>query len=64
MREVFALKLDDTQTVQRFAQTHNSTENAGYVQVNVSPDGTQLLFNSDWGDSEDVIDSYHVKVGQ
>ena len=64
MREVFALKLDETRTVQRFAQTHNSTENATYVRVNVSPDGTQLLFNSDWGDVESVIDTYHVKVGE
>jgi dienelactone hydrolase len=63
-REAFALKLDETQTVQRFAQTHNSTENAGYTQVNVSPDGTQLLFASDWNNTENVIDTYHVKVGE
>ena len=64
VREVFALKLDGSGTVERFAQTHNSTENAGYVQVNVSPDGTEVLFGSDWGDTESIIDTYHVKVGE
>jgi hypothetical protein len=64
VREVFALKLDDTQTVQRFAQTHSSTENSGYTQVNVSPDGTQVLFASDWNNTENTIDTYHVKVGE
>jgi len=49
MREVFALKLDNSETVERFAQTHNSTNCAGYVQVGVSPDGTKALFASDWG---------------
>jgi len=55
VREVFAIKLDNSQTVQRFAQTHTSTQNAECTQVNVSPDGTQVLFSSDWrdGDAED-----------
>ncbi len=48
VREVFALKLDDSHTVERFAQTHTSIQNSECVQVNVSPDGTQILFNSDW----------------
>jgi len=62
VREVFALKLDGSGTVERFAQTHNSTENSGYVQVNVSPDGTQILFGSDWGEVNGTIDTYHVGV--
>jgi len=55
VREAFAVKLDNSHTVQRFAQTHNSTQNAGCTQVNVSPDGTQVLFSSDWnvGSEED-----------
>jgi len=64
VREAFAIKLDNSHTVQRFAQTHNSTENSGLVQVNVSPDGTQVLFSSDWGEQNDVMDTYHVKVGE
>lgn len=64
MREVFALKLDGSGTVERFAQTHNSTDYGCGVQVNVSPDGTQLLFNSDWGDDESVKETYHIKVGE
>ena len=59
-REVFALKLDDgSGTVQRYAQTHSSTYNTGYVQVNVSPDGKKLLFASDWNVDDD-IDTYQV----
>lgn len=64
VREAFAIKLDNSHTVQRFAQTHNTTQNSGAVQVNVSPDGTQVLFASDWGDENAVIDTYHVKVGE
>jgi hypothetical protein len=61
---VFALKLDGSQTVERFAQTHSSDENALYVRVNVNPDGTRVLFDSDWGDTNATIDTYHVKVGE
>jgi hypothetical protein len=64
VREVFALKLDGSQTVERFAQTHSSDENALYVRVNVNPDGTRVLFDSDWGDTNATIDTYHVKVGE
>ncbi|MCK5830157.1 MAG: hypothetical protein KAH20_07615 [Methylococcales bacterium] len=55
-KEVFALKLDKgTGTVERFAQTHGSINNRGCTQVNVSPDGTKVLFSSDWslGSAED-----------
>ncbi len=62
VREAFALKLDDSETVERFAQTHNSTGNAGYTQVGVSPDGTQVLFASDWGDGQLPEDTFLVTV--
>ena len=55
-REVFALKLDHASgTVERYAQTHISVQNRGCAQVNVSPDGKQVLFSSDWnlGAAED-----------
>ena len=64
VREVFAIKLDNTHKVERFAQTHNTTSRAWAVQVGVSPDGTQVLFGSDFGDVDGVIDTYHVKVGE
>ena len=49
-KEVFALRLDPAApgTVERYAQTHTGIQNRGCVQVNVSPDGTQVLFASDW----------------
>ena len=48
-KEVFALKLDNASgTTERFAQTHVSLQNRGCSQVNVSPDGTKVLFSSDW----------------
>jgi len=65
-REVFAVKLDytgpDNHIVNRFAQTHTSGHNS---LVNVSPNGRDLLFNSDWGD--DTLnwadrDTYHVEL--
>jgi len=57
VREAFSLKLDGSETVQRFAQTHSSKQNAGCSQVNVSPDGTKVLFASDWnvGSEEDYL---------
>ncbi len=52
-KEVIAIKLDysgpDNHIVNRFAQTHNS--NIVQSLGNVSPDGRQILFESDWGDS-------------
>ncbi len=64
VREVFAIKLDNTHKVERFAQTHNTTDRAWAVQVGVSPDGTQVLFGSDFGDANGIIDTYQVKVGE
>ena len=44
-RDVFALKLDDSGLVNRFAQTLATNGNA---QGGVSPDGTKIIFQSDW----------------
>ncbi len=50
-REVSAIRLDYSgpvsHIVNRFSQTHTSGHNS---MGNVSPDGKQLLFESDWGD--------------
>jgi lysophospholipase L1-like esterase len=63
-KEVFALRLDPDApgTVERFAQTHVSDDRHGLAQVNVSPDGTKVLFGSDWGDTDNALDTYHVKM--
>jgi len=63
-KEVFALKLDDhvSGVVERYAQTHVSYDNRGATQVNVSPDGTKVLFGSDWGDTDNAVDTYHVEI--
>jgi lysophospholipase L1-like esterase len=61
-KEVFALKLDGgSSTVRRFAQTHVSHENRGATQVNVSPDGSRVLFATDWGEGS-VSDTYEVHL--
>ncbi len=62
VREAFSLKLDGSETVERFAQTHNSTGNSGYTQAGVSPDGTQMLFASDWGDGQLPEDTFLVQI--
>lgn len=62
-REVFSLKLDGSQTVRRFAQTHARGDEdrlgdddhyyyASHPTANVSPDGTRVLFWSDFGNPE------------
>lgn len=59
-REVIAVKLDNgSGTVRRFAQTHMSFKGHDETQVNVSPDGKQILFASDWNINA-PIDTYHV----
>ena len=47
-REVFALKLDGSGKVNRFAQTHTPDFSA---EGTVSPDGSKILFRSNWDDS-------------
>ncbi len=47
-REIFALKLDNSQTVKRFWQTHQSDNGSSYGSPN--PNGTKVLFKSYWWD--------------
>ena len=50
--EVFAVKLDGSGTVERFAQTHTgiipNTETLRSSHGVVNPDGTKILFRSNW----------------
>jgi hypothetical protein len=46
--------------VERYAQTHVSETRHELTQVNVSPDGTKVLFGSDWGDTDNALDTYQV----
>lgn len=58
-REVFTVKLDGSGIVNRFAQTHTSD---GYSSLGTpSPDGREMIFQSDWGDAASVSETYHVK---
>ena len=48
--EIFAIKLDGSKTVERFA--HTRTSGATYDEEAkgvISPDGSKVMFNSDWG---------------
>jgi hypothetical protein len=56
-REVFALKLDHSGTVNRFVQTRIT---AGNAQGSVSPDGTKVLFKSEWDNHTAELDGTHV----
>jgi Tol biopolymer transport system component len=59
---VFALKLDGSGLVNRFAQTH--TTGADNSHGGVNPDGTKILFDSRWGGatSNDRAESFVVEV--
>ena len=66
-REVFALKLDGSGTVNRFAQTHQTDGNS---HGGVNADGTKIIFQSDWHattpvDTEEqhVREAFVVEVG-
>ena len=71
-REVFALKLDGSRTVRRFAQTHargrehprlGDDEHFYYAEYPfgiVSPDGTRVLFWSDFGNPDHEL--YYQKI--
>lgn len=70
-REVFAVKLvtnkNDKTVVEHFAQSHNPKNWTPYV--NVSPDGTRVLFMSDFNNNRDdkdwlLSDTYHVKISK
>jgi len=65
-QEVFAVKLSyngpDSAVVNRFAQTHESGTRSSVATV--SPDGSRVIFMSDWGTPvDDYYDrsTYHVK---
>ncbi|MCK5897428.1 MAG: hypothetical protein KAG20_11510 [Cocleimonas sp.] len=62
-REVYAVKLDSSHIVNRFAQTHVVTGGSGGT---VSPDGTKILFISDWNDqtANDAKELFVVEVPQ
>ena len=61
-REVFALKLDGSGTVNRFAQTHTIGLTSSLGGVN--PDGTKVLFLTNWGDNEDINDTYQAQYNK
>jgi len=62
-REVFALKLDGSMKVRRFAKTHakgpeSGDDDSSYHTMPAgipSPDGTKVLFWSDYGNPEDYL---------
>lgn len=60
-REVFALKLDASGTVNRFAQTHTIGMNS---QGGVNPDGTKVLFFTNWGVDGDILDTYQAQYNK
>jgi hypothetical protein len=57
----FAVKLDGSGTIQKLA-TENHSSNTDYSRGAMSvpnPDGTRVLFASDWGDSSDSAPVYN-----
>ena len=61
-REVFALKLDGSGTVNRFAQHHSSAKPyISEVQAVPSPDGTKVMFASNWNGQHEV-NSYVIET--
>jgi len=59
-REVLGIKLDGSGIVSRFAQTHDSDNHSSLVGV--SPDGTEIIFRSDWGTEGATEETYHAKM--
>jgi len=57
-RDVFALKLDGSKKVQRFAKTHTGS----YSMAVPSPDGTRVLFRSDFSNLDYAKDTYQVRI--
>jgi hypothetical protein len=59
MKEVFALRLDGSGTVQRFAWTYNNHYNYDSETHGVpNPDGTKIMFASNWGGSSSSSNVY------
>ena len=61
-KELMALKLDDTKTVERFGW-HFSTEHNYSAEAHggASRDGSRMIFNSDWGDTGRLPVAYLVE---
>lgn len=67
-REVFALKLDGSGTVNRFAQTRQAS---GHSHGGVSPNGCKIIFESNWqnqtatdGNGNHISEAFVVEVPQ
>ncbi|MDQ7083576.1 MAG: hypothetical protein Q9M36_00990 [Sulfurovum sp.] len=62
-KEVFAVKLDGSAVVNRFAQTHFTSDSlhGDGANVSVSPDGKKVLFYSNWREVNGIWDTYHVE---
>jgi hypothetical protein len=62
--EVFAVKLDGSLTVQRYAHIHSAGSKTYYAESQAipSPDGKRILFASTWGESETPVQAYVVDL--
>jgi hypothetical protein len=60
--EIFAIKLDTTETIKHFGYSRSSHVAPGSTTVaSVSPDGTKVIYNSDWnmyGNYSDYVHAY------
>jgi hypothetical protein len=68
-KEVFALKLDGSGTVQRFGWTYNNYISGHYPSESQgvpNPDGTKVMFGSNWGgtSTSDIVYSYVAEWAQ
>lgn len=60
--ELLAVKLDSSQTVKHLGRHYSSYSNYDReAKVAVSPDGSQLMFNSDWGQPQGKIFAYKLQ---
>jgi len=61
--EIFAIKLDESQTIRHFGYSRSSHIASGSTTVaSVSPDGTKVIYNSDWNFHGDYSDNVHAYV--
>lgn len=57
--EVFSVKLDGTRTVQRFAHVRSTGDDyLSQPKAAISPDGSKVIWNSDWGNSSGTVYTY------
>lgn len=58
-REIYAFKLDSSNTARRFTNGHGESDTYdAETHASPSPDGTIFMFKSDWGTSPLEINSY------